>query len=155
MNEMRGSSFLQGTPGKKTLCHDTASLHRGSFRQLGQLVALTALQGGSGIQCFSTPVVKYLLHGSLDTGDIDDVPDPLVQTALREVSVFSHITQDLDVELILQCVHFDAKCTFYCRSNILCDVRLVEYTYIVVIVQVNDHNMLAYQYISDGVSANN
>ena len=57
--------------------------------------------------------MNYLIHGSLDTGEIDDVPDPLVQTALREVSVSSHITQDLDVELILQCVHFDAKCTLF------------------------------------------
>ena len=94
-------------------------------------------------------------YGSLDTGEIDDVPDPLVQTALREVSVFSHMTQDLDVKLILQCVHFDAKCTLFdCRSKILCDVRHVEYTYVVVTVQVNHHNMLAYYYISDGVSGN-
>ena len=43
---------------------------------------------------------------------------------------------------------------FYCRSKILCDVRHVEYTYVVVTVQVNHHNILAYQYISDGVSGN-
>ena len=94
-------------------------------------------------------------YGSLETGEIDYVRDPLVQAALREVSVFSHMTQDLDVQLILQRVHFDAECILFdCRRNILCDVWHVEYTYVVVTVQVNHHNMLAYYYISDGVSGN-
>ena len=85
MHSLRGSSFLQGSPGRKSFTHDTKSLQRGTFRQLGQLVAMTSLQGGSGPQCLSAPAVNYILNGSHDAGTIDDVPDPSVQEALRKV----------------------------------------------------------------------
>ncbi|KAI0221096.1 hypothetical protein LSAT2_027487 [Lamellibrachia satsuma] len=93
MHSLRGSSFLQGSPGRKSFTHDTKSLQRGTFRQLGQLVAMTSLQGGSGPQCLSAPAVNYILNGSHDAGTIDDVPDPSVQEALRKLRDIRSTTQ--------------------------------------------------------------
>jgi hypothetical protein len=83
------SHLVDGLPLRKTFSHDVEQLSKETFKTLGQLFAITILQGGSGPQCLSRPVAEYICFGKADSFDIDDVPHEDVRRALRQVSKFT------------------------------------------------------------------
>jgi hypothetical protein len=80
------SSLLDGLPLRRTFSHDVLQLSRETFKSLGQLFAITVLQGGSGLQCLSRPVAEYICFGTAKHMEIDDVPQQEVRVALRQVN---------------------------------------------------------------------
>lgn len=79
------SGMLVGSPTAKCFSHDGSLLASKSYKHLGQLVAMTLLQGGFGVPCFCVPVVDYILTGRAITATADDVPDELMRESLNKV----------------------------------------------------------------------
>jgi hypothetical protein len=79
------SCMLVGSPTAKSFSHDGSLLASKSFKHLGQLVAMTVLQGGFGVPCFCVPVVDYILTGRAITATAEDVPDDHIRNALNQV----------------------------------------------------------------------
>ncbi|XP_052263737.1 uncharacterized protein LOC127866913 [Dreissena polymorpha] len=64
LNQATMSSLFTGKAGRLTLAKNYIELKRGTFRHLGQLVALSILQDGPGLPIFADVVVNHLLQES-------------------------------------------------------------------------------------------
>ena len=107
------SNMLVGPDHSKSLAHDGSLLAKRSFLHLGQLLAMTILQGGLGAPCFSKPVVGYILTGHAVSAGLEDVPEEQLKVALQQVNNRAHflnsccqcallLFKDLELELKLQ-----------------------------------------------------
>ncbi|KAH3825145.1 hypothetical protein DPMN_127018 [Dreissena polymorpha] len=83
LNQATMSSLFTGKAGRLTLAKNYIELKRGTFRHLGQLVALSILQDGPGLPIFADVVVNHLLDRRVGL-DIEDLPDSLVNS-LKEM----------------------------------------------------------------------
>ena len=66
-----------------------AQLASYDYVQLGRLVALTLLQGGSGLPVFSPPVAQYLLTGQVTTVTPAEFPNNM-QQCIAQVYLISY-----------------------------------------------------------------
>lgn len=98
---MSNSMFFQGLMDAKVPTHNMSALLRDTFVYIGQMMAMSIMQGGSGPKCLAHPVVDYLLYGSYrhSSVSVSDIPDEDVKEKLSLVSS----TQ-------LQCVHENLIC---------------------------------------------
>jgi hypothetical protein len=82
--------FFEGRPGRYLPIHNVDALVGGLFKVCGQIIAASALQGGSGFPCLAPPIYTYLatmsLDKAMDSTSIQDLPDPFVAEALQKIS---------------------------------------------------------------------
>ncbi len=86
LESLSKTGYLEGSPGRRCFAHDLNALQDGVFRRIGRLIALTTLQGGSGIPMLAPPLAQYILHGSTTGGEVEDIPDMELRTAVLAVS---------------------------------------------------------------------
>lgn len=83
--------YLQGPSMSRSFAHDVKALQDGTYVRLGQLVALTLLQGGCGLPILADCVADYILFGQPKTPSMDDIPDPEIADCLLEVSMLFQV----------------------------------------------------------------
>ena len=85
---MKQSHLLAGPPSCKVPQHNALALRNGEFYLIGSIIVLSLMQGGPAPTFFAPSVVEYLFRGQCpEIPSISDIPDPVVQQKLFEVSV--------------------------------------------------------------------
>ena len=69
--------------------HNTDALRGGLFKVAGRIIACSIINGSAGLPCLANPVYKYLttqnMEDAVEEAVPDDIPDPEVRQALKEV----------------------------------------------------------------------
>ena len=80
------SGLFTGYPGNVIPLHNVQAVECNKFYNVGKLIAMSLVQGGEAPVCFSKAVADYIVHEQVSSpANIDDIPDRIIQTSLREV----------------------------------------------------------------------
>lgn len=75
--------FCAGDDGKKSVRYDFALYDSKTYLHLGQLTAVTLLQGGQGLPIFCQSVSHYITTGNI-ADSVDELPET-VKLAIKKV----------------------------------------------------------------------
>ena len=90
LNTLCGSNYMAGPKEKMTLRRNQDKVTDGSFKALGQLLSMLAVNYGMSIPFLCTPVIFYIIHQQyppLSTFTIDLVEDEEMKLVLQNVSL--------------------------------------------------------------------
>ena len=80
------NSLFLGPEYSHSPSHNITELKKGTFRLVGEMLALSIIHRGPGPQCLSRPVVDYLTYGIHKVhGTVDDIQDPEMREKVRKV----------------------------------------------------------------------
>ncbi len=79
--------FFEGEDDTRIPCHNMRALQDGTFRYIGQMVALSITHDGPGPGCLATSVVQYLLYGLNGVHPrVEDISDIQMRKKVQKVS---------------------------------------------------------------------
>ena len=83
---MRNNNLFEGPDNCRIPVHNMAELEKRTFKYIGQMIAVSVVQGGPGPQCLSPAVVDYLSYGiEKILATSEDVPDTEIKYKLKMV----------------------------------------------------------------------
>ena len=80
----RNNSLFCGSPTRRTPIHNVFALQDKLFYYVGQILGLSPMHDGPGIQCLS-PTVSWYLLGEATHLDMKDIPEMGMEQKLRKV----------------------------------------------------------------------
>ena len=87
----RNNSLFQGPLKARVPAHNTLAVKNRTYFHIGQLLALSLLNDGPGIQCLATTAAQYLLGNESHIPSWEDVPDVSVQVKLRKLCICVYV----------------------------------------------------------------
>ena len=88
---MMNNSLFTGPPECRGVLHSMKSLQMRSFYYVGQMIAVSILNGGPGPGCLTHAIVDYLTYGLKKVNaTIEDVPNVVIQKYMKSVSFCVH-----------------------------------------------------------------
>ena len=107
-------SLFEGEDDSKVPRHNMVSFEDGTFKHIGQMMAMSLIHGGPGPQCLSGAVVDYLTNGNILEESM------LVCETYPDVTVKGRLAMASDLPMyalytFTQCVHND---TFFVLNSL-------------------------------------
>ena len=87
---------LKNSPLSHVPLLNVLELRKGTYKHIGEFIALSVMHGGPGPHCFSKAVADYFLFGLQKVhGDLDDIPDKIVREKVEKACYTSINYSDL------------------------------------------------------------
>ena len=88
------NSLFQGKENARMPFHNIGELQKNTYFHVGQIFALSLVNGGPGPQCLSNSVVDYLFYGLHKIrGVVEDLPNEEIKKKIQKVTLcFSYLS---------------------------------------------------------------